>query len=213
LDAVDFAIHNGHVNKERIYIVGESGGGHIALLMAGRFPYLWTAVSAWAPIVDLKTWYDQSRERGSKCAQQISACCGGLPDSSEGVNIQYRNRSPLTFLRNAGGLPVDINAGIHDGHTGSVPISHSLLAFNALAETNGFPSKIIPPKLIESIVQNKAVPGILKEEKVADKTYHSEILFRRAAEPVRVTVFEGGHEIDYDAAFAWLEKQKKQREL
>ena len=46
-------------------------------------------------------------------------------------------------------------------------------------------------------------------KKVDDKTYDKKALFRRTANPVRVTIFEGGHEILYSPAFEWLGKQKK----
>ena len=49
------------VDEERIYLIGGSGGGHASLLMAGRCPELFTAVSAWCPISDIAAWFVQSR--------------------------------------------------------------------------------------------------------------------------------------------------------
>ena len=52
---------------------------------------------------------------------------------------EYRIRSPLGRLSSAAvaGVPIDLNAGIRDGHVGSVPIGHTLRAFDALAQANG----------------------------------------------------------------------------
>ena len=63
----------------------------------------------------------------------MAASCGGVPGESDSVDAEYYNRSPRHFLKNAR-MPIDINAGIYDGHTGSVPVSHSLKAFNEFAD-------------------------------------------------------------------------------
>ena len=46
LSAVEFAKKNGAVDETRIYLVGASGGGYAALLLAGRAPEIWAGVSA-----------------------------------------------------------------------------------------------------------------------------------------------------------------------
>ena len=181
----------------------------MSLLMAGKHPEIWAGVSAWVPITDLTAWYNQSRERGNGYADNISASCGGVPGSSDKVDEQYGDRSPVYFLPGAGGVSIDINAGIHDGHTGPVPISHSLYAFNILARTNGLKEKSIDRKLIESFVKDEAVPDKLRSERVDDAVYEKKVLFRREAGPVRITIFEGGHDIIYPAAFDWLSRQRK----
>jgi dipeptidyl aminopeptidase/acylaminoacyl peptidase len=60
LSAIDYAKQNARVDERRIYSVGWSGVGHLALLLAGREPAIWAGVSAWVPISDLNAWY---RER------------------------------------------------------------------------------------------------------------------------------------------------------
>jgi hypothetical protein len=86
-----------------------------------------------------------------------------------------------------------------------VPISHSLRAFNVLAQ----PSDRLSEPLIAELVQNAQVPeGVRSNEH--DPTYSKNtVLFRRESGPVRITLFEGTHEILPDAAFAWLEKQSR----
>ena len=50
IDSVKYAKEKARVDEKRVYLLGSSGGGHMALLMAARAPQLWTAVSAWVPI-------------------------------------------------------------------------------------------------------------------------------------------------------------------
>ena len=133
LDAVAYAEAHAPVDPGRVYLVGVSGGGHMALLMAGRVPERWTAVSAWVPITDLAAWHTECRAAGRPYADDLERACGGAPGVSLVVDAQYRARSPLTYLHPGLRTPLDVNAGILDGHTGSVPISHTLRAFNAVA--------------------------------------------------------------------------------
>ena len=102
-------------------------------------------------------------------------------------------------------MPLDINAGITDGHTGSVPISHSLRAFNALA---GEADRLSDRQIAHFVETQTVPPGLEFAE--ADPTYGAKrVLFRRQSNNVRITIFDGGHELITEAAFAWLERQEK----
>jgi len=101
------------------------------------------------PISDLAKWHEQGLARKHGYHASIERCCGGPPGMPK-TDAEYRARSPLFVLDQAKGLPIDINAGIHDGHKGSVPISHSLNAFNVLARANGKPEQALADKQIES---------------------------------------------------------------
>jgi hypothetical protein len=146
---------------------------------------------------DLKYWRD------------LEAVCGEPPGASDAIDAEYRKRSPLSHLHRAEGLPIDINAGIHDGHTGSVPISHSLRAFNMLAATNGEPGEQVPDETIDRMVRERAVPDGLRWNGPRDPKRKKPILFRRSAGPARVTIFEGGHEAEMPAAVDWLTQQRR----
>jgi hypothetical protein len=106
-------------------------------------------------------------------------------------------------------VPLDINAGIHDGHKGSVPISQSLNAFNVLAEANGLKDKQIPGADIEFMTRTEKVPESLVKETENDPERKCVVLFRRVAGSVRITIFEGGHQAEQNAAWKWLGRQKK----
>ena len=67
---------------------------------------------------------------------------------------------------------------------------------------------------IKYFVEKRAVPPHLKK-KIKDPTYpeSNKPLFRRTSNKARVTIFEGGHQTFFNAAFLWLEKQKKRTNI
>jgi dienelactone hydrolase len=208
LDAVAWVRGQIRIDPRRIYLVGTSGGGHMSLLMAGRAPELWAGVSAWVPISDVAAWHRQTTEAGRKnYAGNCEKACGGKPGDSPAVDAQYRRRSPLTYLHRVKGLPLDINAGIHDGYTGSVPVSQSLHAFNTAAIANGQDKSALSTAQIHWFRTQRIVPAELTGERQDEAGRVRPILFRRTAGPARITIFDGGHEGDMPTAFRWLEKQ------
>lgn len=203
LDAVAWAKETYRIDLQRVYLTGASGGGHMTLLMAARHPQMWTAASAWVGISDLTSWH--AKHAKTKYGAMIRASCGGAPGTSPEVDRQYRLRSPLTHLAGAVSVPLDIAAGIHDGHTGSVPIRHSLDAFNVVAQAQQLAG------VSEAEIQQLSVPrGRLTQPRPSDQQVDPAlgraIYLRRTAGKARVTIFEGGHERVVPAAVAWLEQ-------
>jgi acetyl esterase/lipase len=209
LDAVDWVRKQIKVDAKRIYLTGTSGGGHLSLVLAGRAPKLWAGVSAWVPISDLAQWHRDCTAAGRGYAQHMEKACGGKPGDSDQVDAEYRQRSPITHLPNAKGLPLDINAGIHDGHTGSVPATHSLVAFNVVADANGLSQKKLKAAELQHIRTQREIPEALQDEAVEKEDRLKPVLFRRSAGPARVTIFDGGHEGDMPTAIRWLAQQRK----
>lgn len=207
LDAVDYAKQHAAVDESRVYLIGGSGGGHMSLVMAGRAPQVWAGVSAWVPIADLAAWHAETSTAKRRYAEMLEKACGGPP--SPATEKQYRARSPLYLLPKAAGVVLDINAGIHDGYTGSVPVSHTLRAFNVLAEANQLPARKLTDAQIDEFRRRQAVPAALAGETEVDPAREKAILFRRVAGPVRVTIFEGGHDQETGAALEWLARQHK----
>ena len=58
------------------------------------------------------------------------------------------------------------------------------------------------------MVERETVPAKLVYRGKETARKHA-ILFRRQTGPARVTIFEGGHELDPAAAFAWLATKRK----
>jgi acetyl esterase/lipase len=208
MDAVAYARQHAHIDDSRMYVMGGSGGGHMTLMMSTHAPNVWAATSAWVPISDLSAWYAETNgNQFTRYATMMETICGGPPNAQ--TEKQYRARSPLFYLDKAKGLPMDINTGIHDGHTGSVPVSHALHAFNRLAEVNGNPEQQVAEADITHMVQTQKIPEALSTEKIADPERRRAVLFRRIAGPVRITVFAGGHEFYIPAALNWLSRQSR----
>lgn len=206
LSAIEYARKHAVVDESRVYLMGVSGGGHLALLLAGRAPEVWAGVSAWVPITDLPAWYQESKLAGRRYADDIVKSCGGVPEPGTAAEKECVKRSPLTYLKNAQQVPLDINAGIHDGHTGSVPISHALRAFNLLAAKG----EQISEDDMRAFVSTQKVPPALATSQ-RDLAYGEKpVLFRRQSNRARLTIFEGGHEAIYAAGLGWLAQQRKQ---
>ncbi|MBR6789504.1 MAG: prolyl oligopeptidase family serine peptidase [Oscillospiraceae bacterium] len=207
--AVDYMKEHYAVDESRIYLLGGSGGGHASLLMAGRHPEIWTAVSAWCPISDIAAWYEQTHAKKADPAARgyddhIVDACGGNPVTDPDAAAEAKHRSPLTWLDGAKGKVIlDIGTGIHDGHTGSVPVSQAMQAFNAVAE----PEDRFTAEEIAHITEKEDIPAHLRFEG-EDPAYGAhKVLLRRVSGMVRLTVFEGSHDILPGPGFGFLENQ------
>lgn len=198
------------IDPNRIYCIGVSGGGMMTLLAAAHMPEVWAAASAWVPVTDLAAWHADSLVRRNKYAGDLERVCGGAPGASSEVDASYASRSPVTLLARAFGMqpppfPLDINSGIHDGHTGSVPVSHGLRAFNAVVPS----ADRVPEETIATLVRDRAVPAALRFAGT-DPLYRTRpVLLRKTAGNTRITVFDGGHEILHEAGLTWLEAQAR----
>ena len=209
LSAIDYAKANARVDESRVYAVGWSGGGYLGLLLAGRAPEIWAGVSAWVPISDLNAWYEESSRLGTKYVSHIVASCGGPPVGDSAAAEECRKRSPLPYLERARGIAIDINHGIRDGRNNNdpVPISQSLRAFNLLAA----PQDHFTEDEIAYFTREAQVPPNLRSD-ISDPSYGGlKILFRRQSGSTRITVFDGAHDKNTEAAFSWLNQQRRSR--
>lgn len=178
----------------------------MTLLVASRYPLIWAAASAWVPISDLVAWHGKQAQ--ARYGEMIRKCCGGPPGANATVDRQYHDRSPLHYMAGARNLPLDIAAGVHDGHKGSVPIRQSLEAFNAVAKAVGGES------VTEAEIEQLSRPdGHLEHPKpsdqVEDPVFGRAIYLRRTAGKARVTIFEGGHEGIAKAQLEFLSRFRK----
>ena len=209
LDAILFVREKFKVDPERIYLAGVSGGGHMALLMAAHHPEQFSAVSAWVGPTDLIGWHQFHCNDGKpqKYAMMIEKSLGGAPGAATAIDADYRDRSPVFHLHMVGDLPVSIWAGVEDGHTGSVPISHSLQAFNAIAV--GHATAVVSEREIGELSTDKSLLAPTAEDIAIDSALDRKILLRRSSGESMVTIFEGGHESIPEAAFDWLESRRR----
>jgi len=113
------------------------------------------------------------------------------------VSIVGRDR-----LAEAKNVPLDIAAGSHDG--APIPIWHSLVAFNVIAEAVGDPG--ITAEEIDQLSHHE--PGLdnpRESDRVVDPSFGRRILLRRFAGESRITIFEGAHDVIPAATLAWFD--------
>ena len=111
-DSIDYIIANENVDDDNIFLVGLSGGGHMALLMAGFIPEYFRAIAAFVPITDLDKWSKENPSYG----KHIEHCVG--------FDIEERKmRSPIAYLDTVAKSNLKIFHGKYDG---CVPVSQSV---------------------------------------------------------------------------------------
>lgn len=153
-DAIKYAISEYGSDGDNVLLLGQSGGGHMALLMAGIYPELFRAVAAFVPICDLERW---TRENANY-APHVLACCKN--DTEE-----MKRRSPMSYLD---GIARSNTKIFHGKYDSCVPVGQSVDLYLSLTE-------------------------------------------RYPKARVFLDVFDGGHELDLDAAFYWLLSQYSEK--
>lgn len=198
-DAIAYGLRAGNADPDRILVVGFSGGAYAALGMYARTRHRVRAFLAWAPISDLSAWHQESTVRGDfDLARQIRQCTG----SAEQLDTEAaRRRSPLYWsLPETPSARIEIFAGINDGYTGIVPISHSIRFFNRLVDAYGPREELVTPDEISALM-SRGLSHRSDMVQIAGRT----VLFQRNAPFGSFTVFEGGHEMPAEFCFAQLQ--------
>jgi predicted esterase len=206
LDALEYARRHADIDPNRIYIAGFSGGGMTTLIMVGRYPEIWAGAVAWVPVYDLTAWYRTTRESSHDYSEHIANSCGGPPHPGSEAEKECLKRSPVSYLKNAAGkgVPVYIGTGIRDPF---VPPSHAIRAFNDLAD----PKDRISEQDIEFISTHQALPPLLSGT-YTDPLYDDadiELVFERKSVDVTLKIFDGKHDVIYNAGLVWLSEQRK----
>lgn len=204
-DAIAYAIEHGNVDPDEIHIVGVSGGGMATIAAYMELTRPIKSFNAWVPISDIEAWYWESLGRRFNYAVHIMSAIGhdGKIDSEEA-----KRRSPLykKFPKEARKHSIlRIYAGIHDGHIGCVPVSHSINFYNrivgelkygteSLDEIYNYAAKdleLISKDLLLSILEKRVCPENLNnDETLLGRHVH----LSRSFGPVSLKIFEGEHE-------------------
>ena len=197
-DAITYALENTDVNPSEIHVIGVSGGGMANLLtyMKSRHPI--KTFSAWVPISNLEDWYYETSSRGLKYATHLEQVSQTPKDSIDAENL--RKRSPY-YMK----VPLDLRkdsqlflyTGIHDGYEGSVPITQTINFYNKLMDDWKFRDerKVTKDEIIELLSKRSFSKS--PDKKIGGRKVH----FQKITGPVKLTVFEGKHEMLVDAAF------------
>ena len=118
-DAIDYLIENDLADRDNVFLLGLSGGGHMALLLAGMCPEYFRAIGAYVPITDLTKWATENPDY----APHIMACCEN--------EDEMRKRSPIHYIDTIAKANLKIFHGKYDR---TVPVTHSITLFNAITE-------------------------------------------------------------------------------
>lgn len=112
VDAIDYVLEHEDIDGENIFLLGGSGGGHMALMMCGFCPERFKAVASFVPITDLEKWTQQNLSY----REHVLACCS---QSKE----EMMRRSPVFYAEKIAKANVKIFHGKYDD---SVPVTHSM---------------------------------------------------------------------------------------
>lgn len=206
-DAIDYALAHANCDTGNIFIIGVSGGGYATLGAYMRSRHHIKGFSAWASIADLEAWYYESQIRKNKYADDVLAC---LDRNGEFDAPAARERSPLYWeTPDRKNSRLDIYAGINDGYTGSVPITHSLFFYNKIARDLGCsdPAHLASAETILSLLKYRRLPSPKKYGRIGNRR----IIYGNHYKNVSVTIFDGTHEMLPVAAFQSLVRQAGER--
>lgn len=120
IDAIKYVIENEDADAENVFLLGCSGGGHMALLTAGRYPEIFKAVGAFVPITDLEKWTGEN----DYYKEHVYTCCS---ESRE----EMIKRSPIAYIDGLAKSNVKIFHGKYDC---VVPVSQSISFYGMLNE-------------------------------------------------------------------------------
>lgn len=120
-DAIDYVIKNEGVDGDNVFLLGLSGGGHMALMMAGYCPEYFKAIGAFVPICDLARW----AEENAGYRPHILACCGSKDE------MLYR--SPISYVDKIATANLKIFHGKYDS---CVPVTQSMSLYDAVFKIN-----------------------------------------------------------------------------
>ena len=119
-DAIDYVIRHFDIDADNVFMLGCSGGGHMALMMCGFCPEYFKAVGAFVPVTDLNLFAEQNEEY----RRHVLACCSGSQE-------EMRLRSPMTYADTIAKANVKIFHGKFDS---LVPHTHSLQLYNRILQ-------------------------------------------------------------------------------
>jgi len=203
-DAIQFALKHTNTDPEDVHIIGVSGGGFATLAAYMNIKYPVKSFSAWAPISDLEAWYWESIGRKQKYAADIISA---LSTDTVLNKEEAIRRSPLyqkfpQELRK--GSKLFIYEGIHDGYTGSVPITHSINMYNRLLSEIKYHVSSVDEIMKKSnsdqdLVSEREIVNLLTKRINPDSNKKNALFGRsvylfRDVENIQLTIFEGGHE-------------------
>ncbi|HEA22214.1 MAG TPA: peptidase [Pricia antarctica] len=197
-DAIDFAIDNGNVDLNKIYVIGKSGGGLATLSLFMKSKHNINTFSSWVPISDLNQWYKEGIIRNSEFTDDIVNCTSS--DSGHLDPAKAKERSPMywpTPTEERKNAKLKIFAGVYDGITGNVPITHSIHFYNKVVAAFGAVDSLDYVSEEQKIILMAKRNSFGDYGKISDRS----IFFQKRFKNIELIIFEGGHEMLTSHAF------------
>lgn len=198
--SIDFALKNANVDATKIYVIGMSGGGYATLAMFMKSKHQIKKFSSWVPLVDLVQWYNETELRRMKYSNEILLCT----ESKNGtLNKRIaKEKSPIywkTPIKKLNNSSLEIYTGIFDE---IIPITHSINFYN---------------KLLGDLQVKDSTKFISQAEKNSLLEYGKplgefsmisgrKVMLIKETSNIKITMFQGGHEILERYAFEELVK-------
>jgi len=212
-DAIGYAIEHGNIDTREIHVIGVSGGGYATFLTYMNTEYPVKTYSAWVGISDLVKWYYESEGRGTKYSFEIArSTVNWMELSKESYFLGKEEaiaRSPM-YMKTPADERRDsklyIYAGIHDGYSGSVPITQSLLFYNKLVKDFDVTESeaLVPDDDIIELIASRSYVTKHKDS-IGDRVVHYD---RNYKDLLKITIFDGGHEMLSNIALDHVEAKK-----
>lgn len=198
-DAIGYAIKNGNVDLNNIHIIGGSGGGYATLIAYMNTKYDVKSFRSWTPISNLVDWFEESKVRKEKYSKHIAMATTGFKFENDPYYIdveEAKKRSPIfmsTPVSQRKNSKLYIYTGVHDGYTGSVPITHSINFYNKLVKDfdKSEVEALIPDKDIIELLTYRGFSGSNKDS-IGGRVIHYK---KKYKEYFQIILFEGGHEM------------------
>lgn len=201
-DAIGYGLSQASVDRNNIHVIGVSGGGYATVLAYMKSKHNIRSFSAYVGIYNLVDWYYESRGRNAKYAGDIAAATSGNREKLD--TREAKRRSPLfmeTPVQERRNSRLNLYCGIHDGYTGSVPVSQTLNLYNKLVRdfSGETVADAVPETLINTMVRTRTLPGNAETGTFMGR----KIIYKNQFKDlVRLVVFEGGHEMPPGDALA-----------
>ncbi|MGB3587535.1 MAG: prolyl oligopeptidase family serine peptidase [Tunicatimonas sp.] len=199
--AIDWTLENLPVNPDSIFVLGASGGGYATLVTYMKSRHRIRSFHAYVPISDLAAWYEESLVRNSRYARNILDCTAS-EDSTLNID-EAKRRSPLyweTPWSQRKNATLHLYAGVHDGYTGSVPITQSINFYNKVLHDARVPDStaLVSDKTIIRLLTQQR--GNVTNQLIGDRKVH----LQKSWQNISLTIFEGGHELLENVALEML---------
>ncbi len=208
--AISYALENANVDTTNIHVIGASGGGLATMLTYMKSKHNINTFSAWAGISDLGKWYYESLGRKNKYAGHISLVTTG---EKTGIDLDdakarspYFMETPINKRKNS---KFFLYCGVHDGYTGSVPISQTIDFYNKLVDDyeKHYTESKVPIDVREILLRQQNLPGVHIKEKMNDRAIHYQNSYDNK---LFLCVFEGSHEMDIDVTVQHIPTKKSE---